>query len=495
MGYSLSILAKKDRRSQHSSRGERVEVHSVKTVAGLGDAGNRGWADCVPNGRPTSVAPFARGQSGFPGQLKGSLRRWLVFAVALLPGCESLWRPYLEPCDLNRTQCRYDVIPSNGIDPGWFGEAQAKLSPTEDLVIDTDLGTVTTAVSKQPLSDVSYHQVAEVDCGGGWKVGMGVFGWKQINIPDGVRVRFTGSRAAALIASGPIEIEGLLDLRGGLSECSDPSCAGPGGFVGGSLHRTTLQGSGPGGGVLGFGGGSGVGEEAGGGGGGACGVGGKGGDAGIDMYLGGNGGPAYLKSELVPLCGGSGGGSGGIGKSTIDPGQRGGGGGGAIQIVSQVSVSIRSSADTPSGIQAGGGGGQPDQDSNFNDGGGGGGSGGAILIEAPSISIGAGAVVAVNGGGGAGGFNETMKTNAGQPGLLSSTLAAGGMGTCSGGSGGAGSMPNGSAASGMPRDGGAGGGGAVGRIRLNSLDNGVVLDGVLSPSMGDCQSTGRLSLR
>lgn len=470
-------------------------MHSVKIVAGLGEWGYSVRAACAPERRPTSVAAFGRGRSSSVRRLQGSLWRWCVLAVALLPGCDSLWRSYLEPCDLNRSQCRYDVLPSNGIDPSWFGEAKANLSPTEDLVIDTDLGTVTTAVSKQQLSDVSYHQTTEVDCGGGWKVGIGVFGFKQINIPEGVRVRFTGARAAALIASGPIEVEGLLDLRGGLSECSDPSCAGPGGFVGGSQHRTSLQGSGPGGGKFGFGGGSGIGEEAGGGGGGACGSGGKGGDAGIDMYLGGNGGPAYLPPGLVPLCGGSGGGSGGIGKSTIDPGQRGGGGGGAIQIVSQSLVSIRSSADTPSGIQAGGGGGQPDQDTNYNDGGGGGGSGGAILIEAPSISIGAGAVLVANGGGGAGGYNENMKTNDGQSGQLSSTPAAGGLGTCSGGSGGAGSMPSGSAASGMPRDGGAGGGGALGRIRLNSLDSGVVVDGVLSPGMGDCQSTGRLSLR
>ncbi len=471
----------------------------MKKVAGLGEEGADVRANCGPDEDPTAIAGDLPGRPrsvGMERRRQKRLRSLLAIAIALLPGCESVWRPYLEPCDFNRMQCRFDVLPSNGIDPAWFAEAQAKLSPTEDLVVDTDQGTVTTVTSKQQLADVSYHRVADVDCGGGWKVGIGVFGWKQISIPDGVRVRFTGSRAAALIALGPIEIEGLLDLRGGQAECSDPSCPGPGGFAGGSQHRKLQQGSGPGGGAQGFGGGAGAGEEAGGGGGGACGVGGKGGDSDTTISFGGSGGPAYLKPTLVPLCGGSGGGAGGIGKFTsVDPGQRGGGGGGAIQIVSQTSVSVRSTADTPSGIQAGGGGGQPDVDTNYNDGGGGGGSGGAILIEAPIITIGAGAVLAANGGGGAGGFNEKLKTTDGQSGLLSATPAAGGSGTCSGGAGGAGSTPNGSAAQGLIVDGGAGGGGAVGRIRLNSLDGSVVNEGVISPSMGECQSTGRLSLR
>ncbi len=468
----------------------------MKTVVGLGHVGDALRPDCVPEEVPISDAVLHQGRGQAVGPSRRKLWPLLAFAVATLSGCESLWRSYLEPCDFDRSQCRHDVLPSNGIDPSWFADGQSRLSPTEDLVIDTDLGTVTTVVSKQQLADVSYHQVSEVDCGGGGKVGIGVFGWKQINIPEGVRVRFAGSRAAALIASGPIEIEGLLDLRGGAPECSDPSCPGPGGFAGGSIHRPTLRGAGPGGGMDGFGGGLGTGEEAGGGGGGACGVGGKGGDAGVGMYFGGNGGSAYLKPALVPLCGGGGGGAGGTGKMPTDPGQRGGGGGGAIQIVSQSLVSVRSSADTPSGILVGGGGGQAARDANYNDGGGGGGGGGSILIEAPKISIGSGAVLAVNGGGGAGGSFDTMaKTNDGQPGQLSSTPAAGGMGTRSGGAGGAAGTPNGSAASGVPDDGGAGGGGAVGRIRLNSLDGSVVVDGVLSPSMGECQSTGRLSLR
>ena len=86
---------------------------------------------------------------------------------------------HLEPCDSSRTACQDSagdrILPSNGIDPAWFGDAKAALEPTQDLVIDTDLGTVVTLAGNQQLTDVSYHQVNAADCGKSWKVGIGVF--------------------------------------------------------------------------------------------------------------------------------------------------------------------------------------------------------------------------------------------------------------------------------------------------------------------------------
>lgn len=429
-----------------------------------------------------------------------SLRRVCAFAVALSPACDSLWFSYLEPCDSSRTACQDSagdrILPSNGIDPAWFGDAKAALEPTQDLVIDTDLGTVVTLAGNQQLTDVSYHQVNAADCGKSWKVGIGVFSFKRIRIPEGVRVRFAGTRAAALLSPGRIEIEGLLDLRGSQAECSDMRCGGPGGFPGGYAQNPGVPGDGPGGGLFGHGVG-GDGDEAGGGGAGSCGTGGRGGDGNTPaLYPGGAGGQPYQNANLIPLCGGSGGGPGGLGKQTTDLTQRGGGGGGAIQIVSKSAVTIGSSAATPSGIQAGGGGGQSDHGTNFNDGGGGGGAGGAILIEAPIITISSGAVLAANGGSGGGGYNNGKDTANGVPADLSSTPVLGGLGEVrSGGSGGAGSAQNGSDATGAPGDGGGGGGGAVGRIRLNTQDGTATISGVLSPNMGNCTTLGVLTLR
>lgn len=423
-----------------------------------------------------------------------------VLSLSLLSACGTLWRPYLDSliCDPSGTRCiesgaeRVRLRPSNGIDPAWFGEAKAELQPAEDLVVDTDLGTIVTAKDQQPLADVVFHDIAPVDCGGGWQVGIGVFSFLQIKIPDGIRVRVTGARALALIAPGPIKIEGLLDLQAGQAECSDARCAGPGGFAGSSVRVAAMRGDGPGGGGWGFAGGTAL-NESGAGGAGSCGSGGKGGDSGI-TEVGGAGGQPYQQPTLVPLCGGSGGGAGGAGTQTGETGQRGGGGGGAIQIVSQTSVLIGSTSPaTASGISAGGGGGQGDHGMNFNDGGGGGGSGGAILIEAPRIAIDSDAVLAVNGGGGGGGRNGTVDTNNGAPGSLSVMPAAGGAGERSGGNGGAADTPNGRDASGSIGDGGAGGGGGAGRIRLNTLDGTITLRGQLSPVEGSCTSTGQAS--
>ena len=478
----------------------------MKTVAGIAD--KRSELRVAQSFSPE----IASASSSFmPARLRRKRSKWMplcVLFVALIPSCNSLWHSYLEPCDPAMPMCvtmdagapdlvppQPQLVPSNGIDPAWFAEAKVELRPTDNLVIDTDQGTVQSASSSVPMSDVIYHQIAPVDCGSSWLKGIGVFAFTRIHIPDGVTVRFIGSRAVALIAAGPIQIDGLLDLRGG--GCTDPRCGAPGGFEGGHVRSATKRGQGPGGGTEGYGIG-GLGEEAGGGGAGSCGQGGKGGDAGNDPYFGGAGGSSYLKDALIPLCGGSGGGAGGFGTTTGESGQRGGGGGGAIQIVSQQSVIVDSTdMNKPSGIHVGGGGGQSDIGVNFNDGGGGGGSGGAILIEAPTISILSGAVLAANGGGGGGGFNGVgTPTNSGESAKLSSVAALGGVGSQSScGAGGAGQINPGGDAIGPKLDGGAGGGGGVGRIRLNSSDGNVSITGVLSPALGKCASTGRVTMR
>ena len=479
----------------------------MKTVAGIADKRSRLRVARSMESEVTSVTSHSSALR-FHAPMRS--RRWIplgVLLLALVPSCNSLWHSYLEPCDPASPTCLAldasipdlvpptptpQLVPSNGIDPAWFAEASGELSPTEDLLIDTDQGTVLTQNSKVPIPNVIHRKVAPVDCGASWPVGIGVFSFTRIHIPGGVTVRFTGSHAAALIASGSITIEGLLDLRGGA--CTDPRCGGPGGFAGGHVRNPIRRGEGPGSGTEGYGIG-GEGDEAGGGGAGACGKGGKGADAG-STYPGGVGGSTYLKDALIPLCGGSGGGAGGFGTTMGESGQRGGGGGGAIQIVSKQSVTVSSTSASSSGIQVGGGGGQGDIGMNFNDGGGGGGSGGAILIEAPIISILSGAVLAANGGGGGGGYNNMQPTLHGEPGKLSSVAAVGGAGSrSSGGAGGASQGIQGSAATGPLMDGGGGGGGGVGRIRLNSLDGNVTINGTLSPPIGSCASVGRVTMR
>jgi len=450
------------------------------------------------------------------------MRNLTIIAFFALTACESLWGPYIASfrCNPEVNQCTdagdfadlaaadasspqscplgfvltnmrcSELRPSNGIDPSWLTDGKVAFSPSQDLVIDTDLGTITDATGSNPLPAVVYRQTTPVDCGGGWMVGIGVFSFTTISIPEGVRVRVKGTRALALLASGAIAIEGLLDLRGSAAECSDPSCAGPGGFAGSTFLMMPLQpGLGPGGGGYGYSVG-GPGDEAGGGGGAACGNGGHGGDAGVTMYPGGAGGVAYVASSLIPLCGGSGGGTGGPASYASDPGGRGGGGGGAVQLVSATAVRVSSSSGTPSGIQAGGGGGQADHAQTYDDGGGGGGAGGSILIEAPTIAITSGAVLAANGGGGGGGYNSGAIATEGSPALLSSNPAPGGPGVRRGGMGSAGSNIGGENAPGPIGDGGAGGGGGGGRIRLNTIDGTVTLTGELSPGMGACTSTG-----
>src|SRR6185295_8234981 len=172
------------------------------------------------------------------------------------------------------------------------------------------------------------------------------------------------------------------------------------------------------------------------------------------------GGMPYGTAELVPLVGGSGGGSA-LGGFTPTLGTNHGGG--AVQIVSGDSILIGDVGVVDMG------GGFPSSPSSSVEGGGGG-SGGAILLEAPSVTV--NGVLAANGGGGGGGYLQH-----GLPGQPSSTPAAGGG---LGGTGSAGSVANGSDAKvAMPSDSAGGGGGGAGRIRINTGCGGAL---TLSPS-------------
>jgi hypothetical protein len=181
-------------------------------------------------------------------------------------------------------------------------------------------------------------------------VGDNIFNFTTITIPQGVTVRLDGSiftQPVVFLASGPVQINGTIDLSGGTGGCSSPAnCrtqsipgAGgyPGGIAGNGNNNPPTAGLGPGGGAAQTSSSNAV----------------KG------TYTG--------NAVAVPLIGGSGGGgsfSGG-----------GGAGGGAILIASSASINFGPSTNL---INASGGAGS---------GGGGSGAGGAIRLMAPSISV------------------------------------------------------------------------------------------------------------
>lgn len=171
------------------------------------------------------------------------------------------------------------------------------------------------------------------------------------------------------------------------------------------------------------------------------------------------GGAATGNSTLVPLRPGCwGGNTAGLGA--------GGAGGGAIQITSGTQITVAGAIGAP------GLGGSVN---------GGGGAGGGILLEAPTVTI-SGGLYANGGAGGCGMFSGG--TSDGQ---LSSMPAPGG--PCSNGQSGG----NGGANTTAPTDGqtlsntagtkqyAGGGGGGVGRIRINTLDMTIAGTGATSP--------------
>lgn len=372
----------------------------------------------------------------------------------------------VENCPLGcvPVKCR-TLLPSNAIPSSLFSGASASLAPSSGIVIiNSDSGKIT---------GITVTPVYTVFSQGGGAPSIMAMAFKSIYIPKNVTVRVTGGNALALLASGTIEIEGVLDASG------SGNTPGPGGGAG-QTASSPAAGHGPGGsggsvktGFLGFY------TVSGGGGASHAKSGGLGGNGQLQTYTsaGGLSGLTYGKAELVPLTGGSGGGRGG--STSSSDAASGGGGGGALQLVSNSGIIVGTASGQAGGITVGGGGGGAS--SNSFRGGGGGGSGGGLLLEAPAVTLYSGAVLAANGGGGGGGSGTSSSATSGQTGTLGSQQANGGQPSQNGGSGGggaAGAYTSGSL--GSSQWAGGGGGGGLGTIRVNTYTGQASLQGTVS---------------
>jgi len=382
-------------------------------------------------------------------------------------------QPHDEPCSWSclstpEAHCA-KLVPSGGavttadLDPTTLGDVTITAAPTATL--DTDTGAISNGV--RPAGIGSIMNGIEVTQRGN----VTVFRMSKLTV-NGVLLRITGTRAAALVSLTDITINAEIDVQG---DCAART-AGPGGFPGGSAGS---DGSGSGGG----GNGDGVPDDCTGGGGG--GYGGEGGDGGGGADNQGN---TFGSATIAALVGGGGGGGGGGGAEA----GAGGGGGGALQLVANQRVTINGLTPLAGGINAGGCGGHTGDYC-----GGGGGAGGTILIEAPVIDF-RSSTLAVNGGGGGGGSNGSDGRDA----SLSTTSAAGGNGGGgpgggnSGGDGGNGGDDgdlNGDTGENAGRAGGGGGG--VGRMRFNTLSGSILRSGttVFSPALTSGQQTTTVS--
>ena len=277
--------------------------------------------------------------------------------------------------------------------------------------------------------------------------------------------RPAGGLPLAIVALGDMTVLGTIDVRA----LGDKSYGG--GF---QSTQNSQKGAGPGGGPAATGA-AGTTMGAGAGGGSYCGKGGQGALEANATAAAGAATPPYGTAEIIPLVGGSSGGSGSFGA---------GAGGGAVQLVAFGQFSLGANGY----VNVGGGGGQPAVSSNAGDNSGGGGSGGSILIEATTMQI--AGILAANGGGGGGvsanGHDATPDATAAAGGAMPS-VGAGGMGAA------AANIDGSTPASVNPGPVG-GGGGAAGRIRLNTMTGAAVLTGSkLSPAQTtSCVTQGKV---
>jgi hypothetical protein len=274
--------------------------------------------------------------------------------------------------------------------------------------------------------------------------------WVVANGAIGARLTFAGSAAAAVVATGDLEIAstGTIDVN------AVRNVAGPGGFAGGTYGAAGL---GCGGapkppGIVGTG-------TNGGGGGGSYGS--VGGVGGTGFGAGGVVSPACgALTATSALVGGSGGAGADDGSGAS--GIFGGGGGGALQLTALGTLRITGT------LLAGGGAGRTPLGNSRS--GSGGGSGGTLLLEGSVVRI-DGALYA-NGGGGGGGSAGTGTACTGAPvegvdGTATSTPASGSrcVPAAPGGNGAGGPAV---AVAGGAR---GGGGGGHGRIVLHSFSS------------------------
>lgn len=292
---------------------------------------------------------------------------------------------------------------------------------------------------------------------------LGVYVARKVIVRPGAVLEALGTNGFALVALETIQIEG------GIKATPFTSGVSPGGFVPDLANWT---GTGPGGGAAGT-------NLVAAGGASYCGKGGRGGirQGGVPAAFSA---PTYGNAELVPLLGGSAGGAGGA--------LAGGSGGGAVQLVAGTSITIAAG-----GYVTAGGGGGPFGGAADSQNGSGAGSGGAILIEAETVVVG-GTLAANGGGGGPSGTSAT--TSNGSDGQPSDQPASGGtvsLGIVPGGIGSAGADTSGhDGATASASDKASGGGGAAGRIRINTRSGAATITGVVSPSLGACATQGVL---
>jgi hypothetical protein len=291
----------------------------------------------------------------------------------------------------------------------------------------------------------------------------------SVSLSSGAKLSIAGRRPLILVSNGKVEVNGTI-VAAASSTNAWWGGGGPGLESGDRNGICPLDGA-PGGGRMGT---SNV-QGAGAGGGGFCGPGGAG-SAHADASAPAMGGVPYGNTDLIPLVGGSSGGSA-LGGFTAAYGTNHGGG--AIQVVSGTSILIGELGIINMG------GGTPVSVAKAIAGGGGG-SGGAILLEAPAVTV--NGVLAANGGAGGGGYLQS-----GQEGQPSGAPATGG-GVAGHGS----SAADASGAS--ARDPGTGtaggGGGGAGRIRINTGCGGTFTiggSGIVSPNATTgCFTTGQL---
>ncbi len=313
------------------------------------------------------------------------------------------------------------------------------------------------AATFQVVSGIGFHVVTQ----SGSAPSVGIWTFSRLDA-DGVW-SVTGANAIALVSAGDINLKAELDAYGGAG-CTTTN-ASAGGAVGGTGTNSGggLGGGAHGGGAYG-GGGAGYGDV---GGAGAPGFSGS----------GGGGGVSWGTATNVPLVGGSGGGGCGHMNTVL-----GGAGGGAVQLVANGTLTVGNGANN-GGVNVGGCGGQG---SSGADCGAGGGSGGAILIEASNVAVLGNGRLAADGGGGGAADSSAAFCNGTSGGLSGPGL--GGMtsdgSAYAGGIGGDVNHPSGYTSTNHPSE-GSGGGGAVGRIRVNTINAPTFATGsIISPAEG-----------
>ena len=375
-----------------------------------------------------------------------------LFASFLLCACSSSPAPGGPDSGADAKASLLGFTPSN------VDVSQLDFSGVGDVVVSSDRGWQTDLGGLLGSDNSGAYHYEEITQPNGPK--LGVFTVKSLTIQAGATVEVTGADALVVVALDTIDIEGKLFGNSSF----DQARVGPAASWLHSGVNTAGQGAG--------GGGAGSGETSGGGGG-FCGTGGAGAAL---TGTAAQGGAPYGMPTLVPLVGGSQGGSGMA---------EGGAGGGAIQLVAATSITVGGV------IHVGGEGGwnggvynPPTSEEAA-----GGGSGGAILIESTSVTI-AGTLAANGGGGGQGdGSNGADAT----PDATSAPGGNDGKSGSLGGDGSAGSAVDGKAGSvDAASTAGAGGGGA-GRIRINTRSGAASITGAVSPAASTpCTTQGTL---